>query len=45
MGAQFHADGQTDLPQLILFFRNFATTPKNGCVLAKIRCYQLHPEV
>ena len=32
--AQFHADGQTGLTQVIVFFRNFATTPKNGCVLA-----------
>ena len=30
MGAElFHADGQTDMPELIVAFRDFANVPKN----------------
>jgi hypothetical protein len=28
MGAEFHADGQTDMRKLIVAFRNFANPPK-----------------
>jgi len=30
MGAEFHADGRTDMTKLIVAFRNFAKAPKNG---------------
>ena len=31
----FHADGQTDIPKLIIALRNFAHAPENG-----IPCFQ-----
>jgi hypothetical protein len=32
----FHADGQTNITQLIVAFRNFANAPKN-----KVNCHML----
>jgi len=29
VGGEFHADGETDMTQLIVAFRNFANAPKN----------------
>jgi hypothetical protein len=37
MGAElFHADIQTDMMNLIVAFRNFANSPKNGAKFIKI---------
>jgi hypothetical protein len=30
VGAEFHADGQTDMTKLIIAVRNFANAPENG---------------
>ena len=35
MGAElFHADGRTDMAEVVVTFRNFSNAPKNGCTEA-----------
>jgi hypothetical protein len=45
-GAEFFVqeDGQTDMTNLIVVFRNFAKARDNGCVLTKTLCQEFHPE-
>ena len=42
MGAEFHADGRTDMKKLVVAFRSFSNAPKNTlfaimCVWERLR--------